>query len=513
MAIPFLTGRRKLIPNWRSFKTTLKLGELASANEVYAQSDNNDLIKDKITAWKNSPTILSAAELLNASTVLGFSNMDEINSAAEFISENPQHSSVSLLSLANKFCEKISEDNIPSLITLDLYEEFEELRRKEKLRKKINTIKKRIYNHPRNAILWVELSRYYSIIGQLEQAIKTMKIAYSLAPENRFILRSLSRLFVHSGDYDIAHDIIRKSPLIKSDPWILSAEIALASQRERQSKFIKEGINMVNSDKFNPFSITELSSGIGTIELENGTVKKSKSFFTKSMISPNDNSLAQAEWAIQEEKKLHLIIPRIERLESFEAMAYECYEKNDWNGVLDNCLKWFVDTPHSKTSMLIGHHVACIFLKDNELSIKFCEAALVSHPNDPTLLNNLSYSLALLNRTEEASKYIKIAENDPDLSETDSICVKATKGLIHFRVKEIEKGRELYLEAMNEAKKTSHDYFFTIALLNLTREEILIKSKDIERVVEQMKKITANSEHKDIIFMREEIIRLYNKKK
>ena len=36
-------------------------------------------------------------------------------------------------------------------------------------------------------------------------------------PENRFVLRSIARFYVHIGDVDLAHDIIRKTNLTKYD--------------------------------------------------------------------------------------------------------------------------------------------------------------------------------------------------------------------------------------------------------------------------------------------------------
>ena len=50
--------------------------------------------------------------------------------------------------------------------------------------------------------------------------------------------------------------------------------------------------------------LSELASSIGTVELLYGSNKKSRELFKKSLISPNDNTLAQVEWAATKDKNL-----------------------------------------------------------------------------------------------------------------------------------------------------------------------------------------------------------------
>ena len=74
------------------------------------------------------------------------------------------------------------------------------------------------------------------------------------------------------------------------------------------------------------------------------------------------------------------------------------------------------------------------------------------NPHEPALIDNLAFVYASLGKIKEAEEAIsKVdAAGGTDLS---AITLTATKGLICFRKGMIEPGRNLYLEAMDKAKK------------------------------------------------------------
>src|SRR5690606_21330528 len=116
---------------------------------------------------------------------------------------------------------------------------------------------------------------------------------------------------------------------------------------------------------------------------KNSSLKKSKKLFEKSLINPNDNSLAQAEWASQEEKNLLPINPEKFKIKnSFEAVAREMAERKEWQQSIDFSRKWFFDLPFSKMSLLFGSEVASRKLKDHNQAAEISKLGLLSHPND-----------------------------------------------------------------------------------------------------------------------------------
>ncbi len=316
----------------------------------------------------------------------------------------------------------------------------------------------------------------------------------------------------HIGDIDLAHDIVRKSNLTKHDPWLIATEIALATLRDRNSIFTKSGIQLIDSNNFHPFNTSELASSIASVELKNDNVNKSKKLFEKSLIHPNDNSLAQAEWASQEEANLiHININDFRLINSFEANAREYAEQENWQESINFSKKWFFDQPFSKLGVLFGNEIASRKLKDSNQAVEVAKLGLLSHPNDPHLLNNIIYSLCLQNKIEEAEKYLKDVKREDIKSRNFSgICLTATKGLLYFRKGFYDVGRQLYFESMTMAKEENNSYLSSLAFINYVREEILIGNKDIAQAIPDLEKISKINEGKDIGNDAKEVIQLFN---
>ena len=138
-----------------------------------------------------------------------------------------------------------------------------------------------------------------------------------------------------------AHYVLRKNEQVAFDPWLIASEISVNLLRDRSSSLIKNGIALINSGDFSPFSLTELTSSLGTLEFIKGTQKKSKLFFNKSLISPNDNSLAQAEWAKSNKLTLNFNREVCNKVNlSYEANALYAYQDNRFEDALKASIRW-----------------------------------------------------------------------------------------------------------------------------------------------------------------------------
>lgn len=216
MASIFEKKDRNVIPNWRSFITTIKLGELGFANLNASKGSEIILsIDDYVYDWKQNRTVFHAGDLVSAALVNNIKNSD-VKDAAKFIIENPHISSRAQIQIAEKL---LITDSNNDFINNNLFQSNDKhIISIENIRKKINSLKKLINRFTYNPILYVDISRYYSILGQKDKAIKSMKTALFIAPVNRFVLRSAVRLFAHYDEFDIAHDLLRKSPLTQFQP-------------------------------------------------------------------------------------------------------------------------------------------------------------------------------------------------------------------------------------------------------------------------------------------------------
>jgi tetratricopeptide (TPR) repeat protein len=505
---------RRVIPNWRSFKKTVFLGELNSQTDANAAQNAPSLsIADYLETWQTTKTVAVAADLLSASVSNNISTELEVHTAAQFILDNPDKATASQVSLASSFQNRQLEAKTPSKIDRITVTDLEDLINPSPLHKKIQILKKNLEHFPCNPITYVDLARLYSILGLEDKAKRAMLIALHFGKHNRFVLRAAARLFAHYDDFEYAHDLIRKSPLALSDPWVLSTEIALASLRERNSRFIKHGVEMINSKDHSAFTISELASSIGTVELLNGTIKKSRLFFQKSLVDPNDNSLAQAEWAQNKEKDLNIEILPSSINYGFEASAISNYHSLDFKNALNDSVRWLVDMPFSKRPSVLGSHISAAMLNDHETAITFLRAGLASHPRDPHLINNIAYSLILVNKLEEADRYMNNLPPKSEIEASTNVCLTATSGLYFFRLGQLENGRLLYQKAIEDAKALNSRYFTLLALLNYTREEILIQSHYTEELMELVSKIPTNEEDIEIRKLKSDIIDLYKRKK
>ncbi len=283
MAIINEKKERQLIPNWRPFSTTIALGELDSSSVIPFEKPNLS-IADYIADFQENETIPFAADLVSASIVNGFANDKEVKKAAQFIIDRRSDATKSQYDISKNILST-TENPVECQIENITIRELENCLPKGDYFLQIQKLKKYLIDFPNNPVAWVELSRCYSILGHEKQAIKAMKIAIQLAPENRFVIRCAVRLFSHYYELEIAHDILRKTRLTSFDPWLASAEISISMLQKRNSRFIKKGIELVESKNLSPFSITELSSSIATVELLEGDRKKSRKMFAKSLIN------------------------------------------------------------------------------------------------------------------------------------------------------------------------------------------------------------------------------------
>lgn len=368
---------RLLIPNWRDFKRTIKIGELGYFNESKKIFYDNSKIK---TDWINNKTIGFAADLINNSFISNELNSEELKQAIEFVEKNSIEASNSLLSLIKQIKDESIKINDNSTTFLEKkvesIEEFYSLFDNDILNRIINKTKNLTKKHYNNSIYWTELARLYTIKGHLLKAEKCMNIAINLAPNNRFILRSATRFFIHIKQEDKAIHYLKNSESIKNDPWLISAHIASSKLLDRFSPFIKKGISLVNSNNFSNFDLTELSSSLGSLELENGSFKKSKPFLELSMHEPNDNSLAQFEWLRKKEKRLIFNAEKFKLVKNpFEAFAYENFKKGKFNESFNNCIDWFLDMPFSKRPLIFASYIATI-LEQHNYAILICKIGL-----------------------------------------------------------------------------------------------------------------------------------------
>jgi tetratricopeptide (TPR) repeat protein len=511
MAVIYEIKERRVIPNWRDFKRTLQIGELSQTNKFGNPIELN--INRSIEDWKQDKNIGIAADLINSAFVSGINNF-EVKEAIGFIKSEQEKASSSLLELIKLIEIDSSNPSILSKnslleIDVDTVTDFQAFINNKSFHKVINKTKNRSKNELRNPVIWTDLARLYTMRGHEHQAEKAILTALQLAPNNRFVLRSATRFFIHNEKFDKALYYLRKADCLKEDPWLISAHIATSSIMGRFSPFIKDGKRILESGNFSDYEITELSSSLGTLEFKDGSFKKAKELFEKSMRMPNDNSLAQLEWVSKDEQRLQINPFQFDKvINPFEARALELYERGDWNGAFYNSIKWFLDMPFSKRPALMGSYIAGSLLKDKKAAIIFCQVGLQANPCDPTLLNNMVYNLATSNNDQLLDNYVnQMMDVDvKDLPNESKITFQATLGLVALRKGDIETGMNLYKLAIQNATNIKNDYLKNLALANFAMELINLNSIEQDLYIDLVRNMKISEKHKDLELFRSEIL-------
>ena len=232
------------------------------------------------------------------------------------------------------------------------------------------------------------------------------------------------------------------------------------------------GMSMVFSGNYSPFSFSELASAIGTKELESSR-KKGKLFLEKSLISPNDNSLSQADWLMNNDKSLSLNFSNIQKpIFNFESDARYSFFKKEYQSALESSIAWIGIMPFARTPINFAADIAYTYQNNYADAIKILQIGLKANPKELSFMNNLAYAYALNGQTKEADeiliKLLPLVSNERELY----ICAKATNGLNEYRKGNIEVGRKLYSESVNYAIQVDAINLVHKALLNNIREEI-----------------------------------------
>lgn len=487
----FISGKdRQVIPRWRTLRETLKRRELDSVVPQRVRSKGaSDFLAQKLMDWKRHQTIGHAADLVGAGVALG--REEEVTGAARFLLRNDVHSSSWARELAVHVLDGRDNGEIVASTPVEMEEAY--------LHGQVRSFRQRLHNEPRDPILWVELSRVYATLGLEEQAGCCMSVAHQLATNNRFILRSACRLFVHLGDPERAHEILVRSDRTPYDPWLLAAEIAVGSIVGKRSKLIRPARRMLSGGNFARSHVSELASALATLELGSGSLRKAKRLFKLSLEEPTENSIAQAAWMSWRERDIYFEDRSLTRFKAFEAQSWISLQKGDWDQAIGQCKLWQFDQPFSSWPSIFGSFIAAIVLENYETSEWFAKTGLRANPADFLLLNNLAFARINLGDLEGAEEALTRAFRS-QMSERESVVIQATKGLLAFQTGKTEVGRHLCSDALASARKLAGQDLLLLSLTYLFLVKELIMREGLEGSAELNQAFHAVKQGRDPIF-------------
>jgi tetratricopeptide (TPR) repeat protein len=481
MSVTFDDSFRQVVPRWLDYASSCSLGLLRIVNKK--MNDEFEIFPNPRIEfdWENDPNLFSAIELVAEAVILKTFESLKAKEAARFILKNASNSSLLVLELARHFLEETNNKN-----------DFVSPGRGEwEDRSLIKSLKKTIRTHLNNPIAWSDMALLYAVLGQGKKCRRAMQFAIALGKQNRFVLRSASRCFLHIEEPEYAIKILRDSEMCGIDPWVTSAEIALSEWMNISSSFVKVGQQLVKNSNLSPFSLSELLACLSTLEIKNGALKKGKALLRDVLIDPSENALAQVEWItklIHTEIQTDIPIPA-----SYEAQARHHLRKKEFLESLNATKKWAKFQPFSSRPLISASFIASACLNDDAQAISIIESSANTHRKNSMLINNLAFCYARQNNIEQATEALSNL-CFANLNDCEKFTIEATRGLIYFRSGEIEKGRELYRNSINSFEKIKEINSAAIGTYFWALEEKRLGSKEAtERIIDAKKKIKKSS--------------------
>jgi tetratricopeptide (TPR) repeat protein len=426
---------RGIVPRWRSLKRTIATGELAMPPRtiVTSREPSAELIK-RLEAWRIAPDIVTAAEAVETAIVEQM--IAEATRPAQILVRPDSGATNLLRDQAVRVLRELGHnDEVPV-----------ETDHESNTAAWLANWRRLTRFSPRDPFAWVELALSYVTVGKNKSALRAMNVALQLAPHDRYVLRSASRLFLHDDDPERAHDLLRNNDATRGDPWLMAGEIALSSLANRKPRFFKSGVELVDDSGMRPRQLSELASAIGTIHLNDGN-RKARRLFTTSLVDPTGNSLAQAEWATPRLGKLvQLHTLELNQSDSIEARVFESYWNGDFKEVIRRCEMWRNEEPSSVRPAHFASSAA-ITIDDFQAALKFCDEGLRLKSDDVVLKNNRAYALVAEGHFADGLKLIlSFLEGS---GEAATAVGTATLGFYYMRIKNYDRGVVHYKDAIS----------------------------------------------------------------
>ena len=445
---------RRVVPRWRSSTLVAKSAEARSAPPG-ERSDATDEIRQKLLEFETRPSVPVAAELM----FLGISgeNEDVARRAAQLILDNALSiGATQLVSTAKKILGAADEERVATY-------GGEFIRRARKL----------LLIDYRNPVLLMDIARELTAKRRPDKAERYVQTALALAPRSRFVLRSAARFFLHIEDAGRAHDVLRKSPLFESDPWIRASEIAVATVRNKTSAIAKQTLRGLLDAKAQPPSrcTTELASAIATLELRAGSNKHAKQLFKQSLVAPNDNSLAQAEWAAA---RLGLVVDptALQVPFSYEANANNAYRHLQIDAAINFAKEWAQDEPFASRPYDMLCYMRCIAGQYQEAFEDAQNALDVGNADDIGLNLNLLFTrIQLGGDLSAAYRSLLYLAKRPD-AKNYATHILANMGALAYMTGDVEDmklAREFYQRAIQVARSRNQVHTEALARAYFSR--------------------------------------------
>ena len=437
---------RNVIPRWRKFAATVEMGELGTpAQEKRPNADTPPDLGRRLAGWRPTDAPVYSADLLSSALVAG--RHEAASNAARELLKNEDPKAVFQRLAATRVLAggpppRVKEERPSSALGPP-----------SSVRSRIVAERNLLRYSPDNAIAWTELAHAYTAIGLGVKAERCLQAAGQLAPDNRFVLRSATRFWIHDGDPERSLWLLRRSRRTRVDPWLLAAELATSRVCGQTPREAKRAEKMLGSERNVTLHFSELAAALGVLEFEQGRMRKARNLFLRALQRPTENAVAQAvwfngyarNWKVAKLIEEHLAVPR-----GYEALAWIRYREGIWEQAVNALEDWLDDEPFASRPATDASYLATLAMEDHARAEFVAMRGLLANPGDHTLENNLAVALLHQHRVQDAERIVARLPTMGD-DRRGTATMMATRGLLTFRQGLPQRGAQLYLAAADEA--------------------------------------------------------------
>lgn len=438
--------RRRLIPKWRPVAATLDTTEAISTarNQPTPPKEKAEELELAIAEWRESQNVGILGEILSFS-VDGTLREKVIAVGYEALDKGVAVTPVQSL-LIHDLGKAHDRGDVFTPAPLGPVENaypFQE---------PIQRLRALLKYSPDNSLALLDYAQLQTALGKIRTAERALRTALTLSPNNRTVLRTLARFYVHTQRPDVAHQLIKRHARTPEDPWLMASEIALADAAETNSIFLGKARRfLIDNKKFPDAHLTELTGNIAISELISGNLKKARESQRRALLAPNDNVIAQAidfqrQFGVELAGKS--IIQAIDS--SAEALLLKAWNEVDPIGIEQHAVAWHSQEPFSSRPIQLLSTLY-VYRGSHNAALKWIEAGLRTDPNDKGLLINLAFLYAdqgdelRANLALRRLRYLYGKEVEP--------FANATEGLLAYQFQRFSEGDSLYERAVNEFNK------------------------------------------------------------
>lgn len=434
--------QRRLIPKWRPVATTLQAAEATSVGlpESRVLSGNPDELRTAIELWRAT----KASGVLG--DVLSFSVHPELQDLVLNVGKEAIRIGAPVTKVQSMLIRDLDKGPDAAAVLPDV--SMDRIGTIHPFQEPIRRLRALLRTAPDNALALLDYAQFQSAIGKLTSAERSLRVALNLAPNNRTVIRTAARFFVHANKPELAHQLIRRHQRTAGDPWLMASEIALADAAGVESTFLSKGKRFLHEQTRYPNAhLTELAGVIASQELFSGNLKKAREAQRKALLAPNDNMIAQAV-ELQQYFGIALEGPQITAAlsRSSEALVLQSWASMKPEGVERHAQDWHAEEPFSSRPIQMLSTLYA-FRGEHDLAIRWIEAGLLADATDRGLLINLAFVQACMGQSERAAATIRKLRHL--YGKNIEPYAKATEGLIEYTQGRYESGDRLYDEAVS----------------------------------------------------------------